>query len=51
MHNNKKREYTSPEIEILNARVELGFDGSNIDNTKGNDRYAMSKDNLGKKFS
>ena len=51
MHNNKKREYTSPEIEILNARVELGFDGSNIDNTKGNERYAMSEENLGKKFS
>ena len=51
MHNNKKREYTSPEIEILNARVERGFDGSNIDNTTGNERYAMSEDNLGKKFS
>ena len=47
MHNNKKREYTSPEIEILNARVERGFDGS----TKGNERYAVSEDNLGKKFS
>ena len=28
MYNNKKREYTSPEMEILNARVERGFAGS-----------------------
>ncbi len=38
MHNNKKREYTSPEMEILNARVERGFEASAVtDNTpRGN---------------
>ena len=50
MHNNKKREYTSPEIEILNARVERGFDGSNFKNTKGNERYAVGE-GIGHKFS
>ena len=28
MFNNKKREYTSPEMEILNAHVECGFEAS-----------------------
>ena len=45
MHNNKKREYTSPEIEILNARVERGFEVSTttddtFTNPTGNDSYA-----------
>jgi hypothetical protein len=55
MHNNKKREYTSPEMEILNARVERGFSGSNpstdpINNPSGNDLYRLGGQ-LGDKFN
>jgi hypothetical protein len=55
MYNNKKREYTSPEMEILNTRVERGFEGSTttddaFTNPTGNDRYAMGE-GIGHRFS
>ena len=45
MYNNKKREYTSPEMEVLDARVERGFQASSasantLSNPIGNDSYA-----------
>ena len=45
MHDNKKQEYVSPEMEILDARVERGFAGSTptpntLSNPTGNDSYA-----------
>lgn len=33
MNQNKKREYTSPTIEMLDARVEKGFAGSRFNGT------------------
>ena len=45
MYNNKKREYISPEMEVLDARVERGFQASSasantLSNPTGNDSYA-----------
>ena len=45
MNNNKKREYTAPEMEVLDTRVERGFAGSSetantLSNPAGNDSYA-----------
>ncbi len=49
MNRNKKREYTSPEMEILNARVERGFEASTVtDNTPrgdGNETVGDSHNN------
>ena len=55
MYNNKKLEYTSPEMEIMNARVERGFELSattdeTITNPTGNDRYAMGE-GIGYRFN
>lgn len=52
---NKKMEYSSPSMEILDARIERGYEGSvstsdTFDNPTGNDRYA-SGDELGSRFS
>ena len=46
MNNNKKREYTAPEMEVLDTRVERGFAGSSetantLSNPAGNDSYTM----------
>jgi hypothetical protein len=45
MHDNKKQEYVSPETEVLDARVERGFQASSatpntLSNPTGNDSYA-----------
>ena len=45
MYNNKKQEYVSPEMEVLDARVERGFQASSatpntLSNPTGNDSYA-----------
>ena len=49
MYNKKKREYTSPEMEILDARVERGFGLSSLtDNTPrgdGNETVGDSHNN------
>lgn len=54
MNNNKKREYTAPEMEVLDARVERGFTFSSSSNTlsnpTGNESYEMGE-GLGKKFN
>ena len=55
MHNNKKREYTSPTMEIMDTRVERGFAGSSIssrsiNNPSGNDCYTKG-DGIGYRFS
>jgi hypothetical protein len=52
MYNNKKREYTSPEMEILNARVERGFEGSAnaFNNPTSNDSYTKGE-SIGHKFN
>ncbi len=55
MYNNKKREYTSPEMEILNARVERGFEGSSktddaFNNPTSNDSYTKGE-SIGYRFS
>ena len=55
MNRNKKRVYTSPEMEILDTRVERGFEGStatddSFTNPTGNDSYAMG-DGIGHRFS
>ena len=55
MNSNKKREYTSPEMEILDTQVEHGFEGSTttddtFTNPTGNDSYAMG-DGIGHRFS
>lgn len=55
MSNNMKREYTAPETEIMNARVERGFEGSTptdnaLANTEGNDSYALGE-GIGSRFN
>ncbi len=45
MYNKKKREYTSPEMEILDARVERGFGLSSLtDNTPSGDGNEQVED-------
>ena len=55
MNRNKKREYTSPEMETLDTRVERGFEVSTttddtFTNPTGNDSYNMG-DGIGHRFS
>jgi hypothetical protein len=55
MNRNKKREYTSPEMEILDTRVERGFEVSTttddtFTNPTGNDSYNIG-DGIGHRFS
>lgn len=55
MQKDKKKEYTSPTMEILDTRVERGFEGSTttddaFTNPTGNDRYNMG-DGIGHRFS
>ena len=51
---NKKREYISPEMEVLDARVERGFQisaatANTLSNPTGNDIYAMGEE-IGARF-
>ena len=51
MQKDKKKEYTSPEMEVLMARVERGFTVSGAPTeTEESPRYAMGSE-LGYKFS
>lgn len=55
MNDDNKRAYITPEMEILNARVERGFAESSIssrpiNNPSGNDCYTKG-DGIGYRFS
>lgn len=51
IYNKKKREYVTPEMEILNARVERGFTSSGIEPAPEDKPRYSKGDELGSRFN